>query len=259
MKQHRFIAGPALCLVTVASPALAADQTSFGHPLDEVKITQNIPSINLSLANTAAVKTVDARRLVVSGPDPQFTVKGIVACKPGARLTGVQAIAGSVVNNNGQITPMMDWGASPVLTNMAGQNAAEVAIPLKIKVSRTYNKEAVDLTFNPAREFEQKLRMFVNGGGSAAQYLQTSEAFGMKVPVHLIAWCRADSGVLAGQNRGGYVKREVPATILYNGDHRIVDGAGVRATVKGSGGTIEAPQPAQKPKRAQPPKPPRAE
>jgi hypothetical protein len=247
------------CLVAITTSAVAADQSSFGYPLDDVKITQNIPSINLSLSNRAAIKTVDARRLIVTGAEPQFTVNGIVACKPGAKLTGVQALAGSVINNNGQITPMQNWGSSAVLTNVAGQSAAVVAIPLKIKVSRAYNGEAVDLSFNPAREFELKLKKFVSNGGSAAQYLQVSEAFDMTVPVHLIAWCKAESGVLAGQTRGGFVKREVPATILFNGDPRIVDGAGVRAATKGSAGTVAAPQPAEKPKRVAPPKPPRAE
>jgi hypothetical protein len=259
MKEHRFAAIPAACLVALATPALAADQSSFGHPIEDIRITEPLPSINLSLRNQATIKTVEARRLAVTGPEPQFTVQGIVACKPGARLTGVQALAGSVVNNNGQIMPMQDWGSTPVLTSMAGLPAAQVSIPLRIKVSRTYNGEAVDLTFNPAREFELKLKKFVSNGGSAAQYLQATEAFDMTVPVHLIAWCKADSGVLAGQNRGGYVKREVPATILFEGDTRIIGGAGATAATTGSGGTVTAPQPAQKPKRAQPPKPPRAE
>lgn len=259
MRKSGNLALAGACVAVAATPALAADQSSFGHPLDEIRITQSLPSINLSLENRAAIKTVDARRLTVTGPEPQFTVKGVVACKPGAKLTGVQALAGSVVNNNGQITPMQNWGSSPVLTNIAGKAAAEVSIPLKVKVTRTYRGEAVDLTFNPARQFEQKLKMFVSNGGSAAQYLQTSEAFDMTVPVHLIAWCRADSGVLAGQTRGGFVKREVPATILFQGDHRIVGGIGATAATQGSGGTIGAPSPAEKPKRAAPPKPPRAE
>jgi hypothetical protein len=247
------------CLTVIAPSALAADQSSFAYPLADIEITQSLPSINLGLKNQAAITTVDARRITVTGPEPEFTVRGKVACASGSRLTGVQAFAGSVVNNNGHITPMQNWGASPVLTSMAGQSAALVAIPLKIKVSRTYNGEAVDLSFNPAREFELKLKKFVSNGGSAAQYLQVSEAFDMTVPVHLIAWCKAESGVLTGQTRGGFVKREVPATILFNGDPRIVDGAGVRAATKGSGGTVAAPQPAEKPKRAAPPKPPRAE
>lgn len=226
-----------------ASAAQAADEKRLHHLVTDVRFNEALPGINLGLRNASAVKTVADRKLTVTGTEPQFTVRGTVACRSGAKITKVQAVAGGLVNNNGQIYLMSDWGASPEITTYNGQRTAQVAIPLKVNVSRTYNEELVDLSFNPARAFEQKLLLFVNRGGSAAQYLHTDEVFGMDVPISLIAWCRMDdkNSALHGQEAGGYVQRVIPASILFSGDPAIVDGVGVMATNSGSGGTLAAP------------------
>ena len=240
-----------ILLVLAATGALgavaaeAADEKRLHHLVADARFSESLPGINLGLRNMSAVKTVADRKLTVTGNEPQFTVRGVVACRPGAKLTKVQAVAGGVVNNNGHIFVMSNWGASPQVTTYAGQQSAQVAIPLKVNVTRTYNGEAVDLTFNPARSFEQKLAQYVQGGGSAAQYLHIDEVFALDVPINLIAWCTmADkNSSLYGQESGGYVRRDIAASILFNGDPAIVDGVGVMATNRGSGGTIAAPTP----------------
>ena len=235
----------AIAAAACASAAQAADEKRLHHLVADARFNQSLPGINLGLRNMSAVKTVADRKLTVTGNEPQFTVRGVVACRSGAKLTKLQAFAGGVVNNNGHIYIMSNWGASPEVTTYSGQQSAQVAIPLKVNVTRTYNGEAVDLTFNPARTFEQKLAQFVNGGGSAMQYLHIDEVFGMDVPIHLIAWCKMEDkkSTFYGQEAGGYVRRDIPASILFNGDPAIVDGVGVMATNSGSGGTVAAPQP----------------
>lgn len=228
-----------------AGAAQAADTKNLHHLVADVRFSANLPGINLGLRNQSAIKTVAARKLTVTGDDPEFVVRGVVACRPGARLTKVRAVAGSVVNNNGSIFMMSNWGASPVVTTYNGQQSAQVAIPLKINVTRTYEGQAVDLSFNPARAFEKKLAAFVEGGGSAAQYLHIDEVFDMEVPINLIAWCRMDdeNSAMHGQEAGGLVRRDIAASILYNGDRTIVDGVGVVAATRATGGTVAAPQP----------------
>ena len=244
MIRRSVLLSTAIAAGAYASAAQGADEKRLHHLVADARFSQNLPGINLGLRNMSAVKTVADRKLTVTGNEPQFTVRGVVACRAGAKLTKVQAVAGGVVNNNGQIYVMSNWGASPQVTTYNGQQSAQVAIPLKVNVSRTYNGEAVDLTFNPARTFEQKLSLFVNGGGSAAQYLHTDEVFGIDVPISLIAWCRMEdkNSSFYGQEAGGYVQRMISASILFNGDPAIVDGVGVMATNRGSGGTVAAPQ-----------------
>src|SRR5690606_22457374 len=122
--------------------------------------------------------------------------------------------------------------------------------------------QAVDLSFNPAHAFEKKLTAFVNTGGSAAQYLHVDEVFHMDVPIILIAWCKMENrdSTFYGQESGGYVRRDIAASILYNGDPAVVDGVGVIAATKATGATVAAPQPPQtneRPIRAtQDPQPP---
>jgi hypothetical protein len=233
--------------LVVATPGSAADEKRLHYLVSDARFSESLPGINLGLRNQSTIKTVAERKLTVTGNEPDFVVRGVVACRAGAKLTKVQAVAGSVVNNNGMIYVMSNWGASPQITTYGGQQSAQVAIPLKIKVSRTYAGEAVDLTFNPARHFEKKLTAFVNGGGSAAQYLHVDEVFHMDVPIILIAWCKMENkdSAFYGQESGGYVRRDIAASILFNGDPAIVDGVGVIAATKATGATIAAPQPPQ--------------
>lgn len=249
------------------SPAQAADEKRLHFLVTEARFDEALPGIHLGLENKAATKTVAERKLTVTGSEPQFTVRGLVACRPGAKLTKVRAVAGGIVNNNGTIYIMSDWGASPEITQYSGLQSAQVQIPLTVKVSRTYAGQAVDLSFNPAYAFEKKLAAFVSNGGSAVQYLHTDEAFSMDVPINLIAWCKMEdsNSALYGTEAGGFVRREVQATILFSGDPAIVDGVGVVSSTRATGGTIQAPQPApessDKPVRATrpaEPRPPRA-
>jgi hypothetical protein len=243
-------------LIALCYPAiLSADEASFGFPIDDLRITQNIPGASLSLANKAPLKTVEARRLVVSGPNPQFTVTGVASCKEGAKLTGVQAFAGGVVNNGGQIMPMQKWGQSGKNTSVAGQKAALVSLKVEVMVSREATGSLVDLSFNPALEFEKKLAAYVAKGGSAALYMKTAEAFDMIIPIHLAAWCKTGPNDKSFPNmeRAGFVRRDVPVTILYQGDPKIVDGTGVRATIGGTEAGKIAPPSEPKPARVKRP------
>ena len=167
-------------------------------------------------------------------------------------------MAAKAINNNGEVYILNSWGASPEDTSVAGKKAALVQLSFTLHVSRAYNHEAVDISFNPARAYEKKLEAFVANGGSAAQYLHTDDAFDMKVPVSLVAWCRMNPNAdfMAGQTQAGVVIREVTATILFHGDPKIVDGIGVIKANQGSGGTVQGPVTKPKPGRAvAPPKP----
>ena len=244
-------------LIAVTFPtALSADEASFAFPIDDLRITKTIPTRHsLSLENKATLKTVAARRLLVSGPAPQFTVTGVASCKDGAKLTGVQAFAGSVVNSGGDVYPMQGWGQSAKNTSVAGQKAALVTLKVTVNLSREATDSLVDLSYNPALEFEKRLAAFVAKGGSAALYMQSAEAFDMAIPIHFAAWCKMgpNHSTFPNMERAGFVRRDVPVTILYQGDPKIVDGIGVRATVGGTEGGKIAPPAKPRPQRVKPP------
>lgn len=250
MGSHQTFRLVALAAAVFAGPA-AADETKLGATVGGILITKPITKANLSLANRAAIKTVAARDLQVSGPDPVFTVSGQVFCKNGARLVAAQAIVGNLVLNNGQLVTLGSLAESPKQTSIAGRSAADVSLVVKLPVTRTVGQSAVDLTFNPARTFETRLKAFTQNGGSAAAYLQGDEAFDIPVSVNLVGWCKMPgnvNSVLAGKTYAGFAARSVPVTILYTGDPRITDGAGVRAT-SGAGDLLSRPE-------APPPQPP---
>jgi hypothetical protein len=127
------------------------------------------------------------------------------------------------------------WGKTAKQTHVAGRSDADVSLEVDLNVSRRATDAAIDLTFNPAREYEQKLKAYVAKGNTAAEYLHDTQAFDMDVTVNLVAWCKMDpnaDSVLAGKIYAGFVARKVPVTILYNGDPAIVDGPAPRATIK---------------------------
>ncbi|MXO59200.1 hypothetical protein GRI89_06565 [Altererythrobacter salegens] len=248
---------PAMAVMAMSGAAAAADETSLPTLVTGAQFTDNLGDANLSLENKAAIKTVAARKLTVLGNDPHWTVTGLVGCRSGATLVKVQAFAGNVVNNNGVLYPIGTWSSSAEDTSVAGQIAAQVSLDLTLPVKRTYNNEAVELAFNPAREFELKLKAFVDKGGSAAQYMHTDEAYDMDVPIVLAAWCKmnGNSNFLPGMTQAGYVKRVVQATIIYHGDPAVVDGIGVISAQKATEGTVQAPtsKPTPKPQRVKAP------
>lgn len=216
-----------LALIALALPvaALASDQTQLGATVHTMRFTANLPSGNLGLKNASPSKLAAQRQLVVTGNAPQFLVKGQVLCKPGARLTAVQAIIGKAIVNQTELIAMADWGHSPKLTHVAGEPGAFVEIPVTLSVSRKVSGAAVDLTFNPALAYEKQLKTYVAKGNTAAEYLRETQAFDMEVSVNLVAWCKMDGGqgVLSGKTYPGVVTRKVPITILYNGDPAMID------------------------------------
>lgn len=229
----------AFAALMTAISAQAADETRLGATVGNVLITKPIPAANLSLGNVSANKTVNGRDLRVTGPNPTFTVTGQVFCKGGARLVSVQAIIGQLGLNNGQLISLAPYGKSAEVLSVAGRTDADVSIPVTLPVSRQDTGALVDLTFNPALEFNRKLDAFVRNGGSAVSYLHQDEAFEMPVKVNLVAHCRmpdSDNSVLAGRTYAGYATRVVPVTILYNGDPAIVAGPAARSTVTTQGG-----------------------
>jgi hypothetical protein len=238
-----------------AGPAVAADEEHLSTLVTYMRLTETTPGVSLGLRNLAAIKTVAARKLTVTGDEPTIEVTGIVGCRDGATLTKVQAAAAKAINNGGEAYIVNSWGASAEDTSIAGKKGAQVKLSFKLHVTRTYHHEAVDLSFNPARVYEKKIEAFVAKGGSAAQYLHTDDAFDMQVPISLIAWCRMNPNAdfMAGKTQAGVVTREIKATILFHGDPRIVDGIGVINANKGSGGMLHAPTAREKPKRATPP------
>jgi hypothetical protein len=243
-------------LTVVAAPALAADETHLGFTVGNVLITKPIPSANMSLANISATKTVAARDLRISGLNPTFTVVGQIFCKGGARLVSARAIIGQIGLNNGQLISLAPFGVSPEDTSVTGRTDANVSLDVTLQVTRLKGAAAVDLTYNPVREFEKKLDAFAAKGGSAATYLNEDQAFDLPVKVNLVGQCRMldnTGGVLAGKTYAGFATRIVPVTILYRGDPAIVAGPAARSSVTtqsggGSGPPVKAaPPPARAP------------
>jgi hypothetical protein len=200
-----------------------------------VAITQNIPSASLGLKNMSSSKLASKRDLVVTGNNPSFVVKGQAFCKQGAKLTAVQAIIGKAIVNQTELIALAPYGKSAKNTNVAGRDAADVELQVELNVTRRAGNALADFSFNPAREYESKLKAYVAKGNMAAEYLRETQAFDMDVTINLVAWCKMDANansVLAGKTYPGVVSRKMPVTILYNGDPAIVDGPAARATVK---------------------------
>lgn len=226
-----------LALMIFAMPlaASATDETHFGFTVGSVSITKPISPGSLGLKNMSSSKIASKRDLVVAGNNPRFTVTGQVFCKQGARLTAVQAIIGKGFLHNNDMMVVNSWGKTAKQTNVAGRSDADVSLEVQLNVSRRDTDAAIDLTFNPARDYEQKLKAYVAKGNTAAEYLRETQAFDMDVTVNLVAWCKMDpkaNSVLAGKTYAGFVARRVPVTVLYNGDPAIIDGPAPRATAK---------------------------
>ncbi len=222
-------------VIAIPFVAHAADEQHFGATVGSVAITKYISPGSLGLKNMAQSKLASARDLVVTGNNPRFNVTGQAFCKQGAKLTAVQAMIGKVVVQNTELTPFLVYGSSAKITTVAGRKAADISLQVELKMSRRATDAAIDLSFNPARQFEQKIDVFVAKGGTAAAYLHETQAFDMNVTVNLVAWCRMDANansVLAGKTYPGVVSRKVPITIFYNGDPAIIEGPAARATTK---------------------------
>lgn len=223
-------------LTVLAAPiAVAANDEQFGPTVGSVSITKQISTANLSLKNVATSKMASKRDLRVTSQNPRYTVTGQAFCKQGARLTAVQAIIGKGVLHNNDMMVINSWGKTPKDVSVAGRRDADVSLELELKVSPRATDAAIDLTFNPAREYEQKLKAYVAKGNMAAEYLRETQAFDMNIAVNLVAWCRMDpnaNSVLAGKTYAGFVSRDVPVSILYNGDPAIVEGPAPRASTK---------------------------
>lgn len=247
----RNISKALVCLSIIAVPVAvgAADEQHFGFTIGSVSITKPISSGALGLKNMSSSKIASKRDLVVTGNNPHFTVTGQAFCKQGARLTAVQAIIGNGFLHNNDIMVVNSWGKTAKDDDVAGRSDAGISMEVELKVSKRNTGAAIDLTFNPAREYEQKLKAFVAKGGTAAEYLRETQAFDMNVTVNLVAWCKMDpkaNSALAGKTYAGFVSRKVPVTILYNGDPTMVDGPAPRAkasTRKGSGQPPATTQP----------------
>ncbi len=235
----------ALCgvgIVAIPVAALAVDEQQFGFTVGSVTITKPISTGALGLKNMSSSKIASKRDLAVTGNNPRFNVTGQVFCKQGARLTAVQAIIGKGFLHNNDIMVIQSYGKTAKDTSVAGRSDADVSLEVELKVTRRATEAAIDLAFNPAREYERKLKAFVAKGNTAAESLRDTQAFDMDVTVNLVAWCKMDpnaNSVLAGKTYAGFTSRKVPVTILYNGDPSIIDGPAPRSktsTRKGSGG-----------------------
>lgn len=230
-----------LACLAVPFAATAYDEQEYGFTVGTVSITKPISSGTLSLKNMSSSKIASKRDLAVTSNNPSFNVTGQVFCKPGARLTAVQAIIGNGMLHNDDMIVLNNWGKTPKQTNVAGRSDADVSLDVELRMSRRDTGAAIDLTFNPAREYEKKLKAFVAKGNSAAEYLRETQAFDMDLTVNLVAWCKMDpnaNSVLAGKTYAGFASRKFPVTILYNGDPATIDGPAPRAkssTRKGGG------------------------
>lgn len=224
-----------LFLLSAASlplTALHADDTQLGATVGNVMITKSIKPGSLGLKNMSSSKLSSKRDLVVTGENPRFTVIGQVFCRDGAKLVAVQAVLGNTVLQHTDIITFSQYGQSAKQTNVAGRRDADVELQVELNVIRRANNDFMPLRFVPANVFENKLGTYVSKGNSSAAYLRETQAFDMTVPVNLVAWCKMDANansVLAGKTYAGLASRDVPVTILYNGDPAIIDGPAPRA------------------------------
>lgn len=218
--------------LTIPAAALAGDSSQLGPTVLSLDIEKGIPPANLSLKNASQSKIASKRELVVEGPTPRFTVSAKAYCKPGAKLTSLQVILGEVLIHNNAPFSVGAWGQSPKQNQVVGHGSARLDIPVDLTLTRKDTKAAVDLTFNPVLAYEFMLDRYVEKGHTPAEYLRETQAFDMIVPVNLVVTCKMDANAdswMAGKTYAGLFTREVPVTILYNGDPAIVDGPAPRA------------------------------
>ena len=227
------LAALTLSAVSLSQTASAADETQLGATVGNVMITKSIKPGSLGLKNMSPSKLASKRDLVVTGDNPRFTVTGQVFCKDGAKLTAVQAVLGNTFVQHMDIITLQQYGQSAKDYSVAGRGAADVELQVDLNAVRRASKDIMQLKFNPANVFEQKLGSYVAKGNTAAEYLRETQAYDMDVKVNLVAWCKMDpkaNSVLAGKTYAGVSGRKVPVTILYNGDPAIIDGPAPRAT-----------------------------
>jgi hypothetical protein len=226
------LAVSALSAASLSQTVSAADETHLGATVGNVMITKSIKPGALSLKNMSSSKLASKRDMVVTGDNPRFTVTGQVFCRDGAKLTAVQAVLGNTLVQHMDIITFQQFGHSAKDISVAGRKDADVELQVELNVGRRANNDLMPLKFNPANVFEQKLGNYVAKGNSAAEYLRETQAFDMDVSVNLVAWCKMDpnaNSVLAGRTYAGLSAREVPMTILYNGDPSIIDSPAPRA------------------------------
>jgi hypothetical protein len=238
--------GPGLVLLTLllagaAGASLAADETHLTPGVRALSFTKPTSPPGLSLENLATIKTPQARQVTVTSSNPVISVDGRLECPAGKRVHTAQLIFGKSLIQNGELLTIFTMGASAKLTLPLSANTANFTVSGTLPVSKVATKAAVDLTFNPARQFEQKLSAFVAKGGSAAEYLRQTESFDMPLGLSLIGWC-ADLAD-ASKRSVAVVNRTVNVSILYEGDQKITGGM-----APNTAGSITAPAPAAPPR-----------
>lgn len=242
MRLLPMLALPCLLIAGIAP----ADDTHFSVEVHDVAFTSSLPRPGVTIRNVSPGASVaDADVRVVSG-DPTIEVEIRATCKPGAKVTAAQLMYGEpVVTYNAGGPVLYDWfvmapGDPTPLPGTAGVET--VTLSEKLAVSKAAGEGALlSYTFNPVARFEQKLLAFVQGGGSAAEYLRQTESFDMVVPVAAACWCASGKYVDGGWEYPGVRVKNMTVSVLYEGDHDIVDGPGVRAS--GAVGGVAAPRP----------------
>lgn len=227
-----------LALCAAAAPALAADERQLSSGVYDLIYTRTPTTPGLKLENVAVVKTPEARMVQVTSANPTIKIDGRVTCKAGRRPYAARLYFGTVFLNNGKLVTGFELGSSALVNLSPAAGADDFTVSATLPVTKVASDAAIDLTFNPARTFEQKLKAFVAKGGSAAEYLRQTEAFDMGLTLSMVAWCKDTQTQVIYP---AVLRRGVQITSIYEGDPAVTGGLAPRAP----GGVLapEAPKP----------------
>ena len=249
------LAGATLIALT---PAIAAaDDSDMSVAVHDIRVTSNIPAINISVRNLSPSPFPGMRNLRVTSPRPVIRVAGQVWCKA-FQSAHIRADAAQVMFGNASlhslpeggagVHPLGIWSSSPIQALGGDELLRNYNINAPVDFPETW-EGGISLFFNPVYEVEQRMKQFVqNGGGTEADFLRVDDVFETTIKMNAVGWCDYDSG--SHQYRfAGYRQIDVPVHIFYHGDPDIED----QVTAVGSPGTIQAPPPPPGPSFAPPP------
>ena len=214
----------AVVAVLVAVPALASDQGDWSLGVASIGITSATSSFNVAVRNISPSTDADERELYVVSAPPDYSLSGQVFCKPilggTTRLVSSQLLFGNaLLQTTAEGTTILDWGvwdeSAPIVYG-GNIESANAHFDHAIDLPPTWNG-GIELGFNPVKVVEDRLADYVDGGGSAVDFLRTDDVFEVQIAVNLAGTCQntSDYGV---KLYSGYTRRWITARVFYEGD-----------------------------------------
>jgi hypothetical protein len=203
------LAALALCFVAPAS--------ALAHHVDAEISISNASPIFVSVGNQSGSTNVNERLLTMTTA-AQITVAGQAMCKNGSAIDSIQLHFGLNYIDSGPSghTLWGVWDSSQPLT-YESSNSASYSITHDVALSETWALGTlVTIQPNAVKVVEDNLKAYVNGGGSAIDFLRTDAAFETPVTASATVACKKNGNVVFDT-----VSRTVTMHVLYKGDSNI--------------------------------------